>query len=216
MKNIAWLIIAVILFTSCGTSKTISNSKNVPGGARYNKLFTVSINTKKPIYELNETVYNTLIKDSFSDLRRVKFRQQLEKSLDRNFSSPRRSLVKSSEVFKLNTANSYADFINKIDSSGIQALLIVNLTDYWQSKNYTIDGDQASSSAIQNSSAGFNCYLVDMQSKKLVWSARSVVNAPETRIEVLNNTLARQLVAKLTKDGFILDDKDLITAKSGE
>lgn len=196
MKQSPLLLLALFLLAGCSTASISTVPKTVPDRP-YARILTVFVDSDMDFYRLDAETYETYLKKRFNDLDHLEYRQQLERTFGRNLTATGTGIVRSSEVFEVNTEVSYDAFMNKVKETGAEAILLVNLRNYW----YSYDNDNDLDDSEPN--ASFNCYLVDLKTLEPVWLARSVVNGIIAGYDTLNNNLARRVAAKLRKERYI-------------
>ena len=83
----------------------------------------------------------------------------------------------------------------------IDAVLVVNLTGYWQSSNTSFYNGRPYQNIEPN--AAYNCYLIDVETLKPCWMARTVVNGIWAGFDTLNNRMSQRVTNKLRQERFI-------------
>lgn len=196
MKQSIILLLAVLLLAGCSTSSISTVPKTVPNRP-YARILTVFVDSDMDFYRLDAETYENYLAKCFNDLDHLQYRQQLERTFERNLTAAGTSIVRSSDVFEVNTEFSYDAFMNKVKETGAEAILLINLRNYWYSYSNNDDRDNS------EPNASFNCYLVDLKTLEPVWLARSVVNGIIAGYDTINNNLARRVAAKLQKERYI-------------
>lgn len=202
MKTIFGALGLSFLLTGCAVSSisTVSNEKAVNP---YNQVLTLYTDAEFNFYELDSITYEQHFRRKINNLSDYDYRKQLEKTLYRNLNSNQTRIVKSSEIFKVNEDLSYGEFKDKIQRAEVDAILIINMKNYWYTTSMKTDifGQQSLS---EDPNAAFLSYLYDIQANKTVWMAKSVVSGMiYAGYETLNNTMARRVARKLSKGKYI-------------
>ncbi|RAU83911.1 hypothetical protein [Pontibacter arcticus] len=208
MKTILPVLLSVLLlFSGCATTST-STAKVRKTDKYYNGLMTLVVNTQIDFKGLDSLTYEEHIRGKFNNLENLTYRKQLEKTLARNFDRPgaQTRLVKSSDVFDLNTDLSYSQFLEKVRRTGVDGILFVKQSNYWYTTDYTTIHQTNVSNTFADSepNAAFHTYLVDTNTLQPVWYADSQVYGISAGYDTLNNHLARSLFSKLRKDKYIM------------
>jgi len=201
------LFVALFLLSGCATTST-STAKVVKPEKYYIGLLTLVVDSQVDITKLDSATYEEHIRGKFNNLENSTYRKQLEKTLQRNFERPNAQtrLVKSSDIFDLNTDVSYSQFMEKVQEIGVDGILFVKKSNYWHSTNYTTvyDNNIATTTADTQPNAAYHTYLIDTNSLLPVWYADSKVYGVYAGFDTLNNHLARSIFNKLRKDKYIL------------
>lgn len=207
MRTILPLLIAGLLFSGCAVTST-STAKVTKPDKHYIGLLTLVVNTQTEFRELDSLTYEQHIRGRFNNLENSTYRKQLEKTLARNFERPNAQLrlVKSSDVFNLNTDISYSQFLEKVKEIGVDGILFVKQSNYWHTTDYTtVHQDHVSTTTGSTQpNAAYHTYLIDTNTLKPVWYADSKVLGVSAGFDTLNNHLARSIFNKLRKDRYIL------------
>ena len=195
------LIIACLYLTGCASSKfttVINNKTPYP----YGKIMVLTIESNNDFYQLDSSSYSNTIQRSFNKIDNFDFRKQLERTVDKNLSSQNTSILKSSDFFQPNSETSYHDFLKALKESDAEAVLILNLKNYWNSNSYTINNNVISEN--QKPNALFIGYLVDLKDNKVVWAAKAVINAITIAgYDTLNSKLANKLGDNLSRGNYL-------------
>ena len=195
------LIIACLYLTGCASSKfttAINNKTPYP----YGKVMVLTVESNNDFYQLDSSSYYSIIQRSFNKIDNFDFRKQLERTLDKNLGSDNTVIIKSSDMFKPNSEISYNDFKQTLQNSGAEAVLILNLKNYWNTSSYSINNNVVSQN--QKPNALFIGYLVDLKDNKPVWAAKMVINAATIAgYDTLNSELAKKLGSNLSKENYI-------------
>jgi len=199
------LLFIAILFTSCATSYITSVVKSQPEHP-YSSIMLVCIsgNSFKGFTEEN---FNRYVQNNFNNVRHLKFRKQLEKALDRNLAPngfPR--IIKSSDVFKADETYTYEEFMAKVKRSGCEALLMINLKNYWYTTDYVTTHYQHSSVTREDDepNSSYDTYLYDVGDlENYKWIGQITVEGIYAGYDTLNNYLARRVANKLRKEKMI-------------
>lgn len=164
MKGLG-IIFVIFLFSGCATSK-ITAVVNEPAAAPYSKVVVLLIENDLDFYQLDPISYDKNIQPSFNNLDLIDFRNQLLKTFARNLNSEGTELIKSNDLYPVNTPVSFGDFTRKINESNAQAILLINLKAYWEPGNSGIHRRKELTDTSPN--ALFTCYLIDTKSGKPV------------------------------------------------
>ncbi|WP_266203290.1 hypothetical protein [Pontibacter kalidii] len=201
------LALCLLLLSGCAVTST-STAKVKKPQKQYVGLMTLVVSATAEISQLDSITYEQHIRGKFNNLENEKYRRHLEKTLVRNLDHPsaQTRLVKSSEVFDLNTDIGYSEFLQKVRATGVDGILFVKQGNYWYSTNYsTVHFEHVSSTtASSQPSTSYHTYLIDVNSMQPVWYANSLVEGISAGYDTLNNHLARSIFRKLRKDKYIL------------
>lgn len=172
------------------------------------------VQTESPMdfYQLDSVTFVNHIQKQLTSLEEAAFRQQLEKTFWNKLTAPQTVILKASDYFDVNTLVSFYHFKKKIIDLDVDAILLINVTDYRYNTltHFPVNTQQnnlrqhTSSYETSEPIAGYNCYLVDCNTLQPAWIARVTVNGIYLAgYETLNNRLAAKVGAKLRRDGYI-------------
>ncbi|MBS2211582.1 hypothetical protein KEM09_09225 [Carboxylicivirga mesophila] len=204
-QRLVILYLLAVLLTSCASSSITSIVKS-PAQRPYSSMMLV-FTTGNNFKGFTEGNYNNNVRSNFNDISYLKFRKQLEKSLERNISPggfPR--IIKSTEAFLPDEDYTYEQFKNQLKRSGCEAILVVNLGDYWTSSKYVTTYYENSSvtNEREEPNSSYNVYLYDVNDlDNYKWISEIVVNGIYAGYDTLNNYLSRRVAKRLRKDHFI-------------
>lgn len=200
MKIISTYLVLLTL-SSCATSSIHTEAlKEV--SKPYQRLLTLYIEKPLTLQHFDSTFYTDAVEDNFNDLRTLPVRAQMEKTLMRNLSYPQTQVISSSKIFGLNTAVDYALFRSKLDSTGADAILLINEDQYWETHRYNRIGSSWTADSQPNSA--FHFYLIEARSGEILWLGRCTVQGINAGYDVLNNMLARKVTRELKSKKYIL------------
>jgi hypothetical protein len=191
-----------LFLTSCAVGN-LSSSVVGEQHSFYQRLLPVFVGEKLDLSELDKTTYDAHFKGKFNSFRDSDLRKQIEESLIRYLADKKTIVAQSSKLFESNEPIAYEDFLKRLDHYEIDGILVVNLDDYWRTSRTTSSDDSNIVLYDEDPNAKFYCYLVDRQSLKLVWMARSEVNGVLGGNQPLTYTLARKVAKDLRSNGFI-------------
>jgi hypothetical protein len=201
------LLICIMSLSGCAVTSTSTVKVDQPE-KYYIGLLSLIVDSQADISELDSVTYEEQIRGKFNNLENHRYRKQLEKTLLRNFERPNAQtrLVKSSDIFDINTDITYSQFLAKLRETGVDGILFVKQSNYWYSTNYTtvLHNNVATTTSSDQPNAAFHAYLIDTHTLKPVWYADSKVYGVSAGYDTLNNHLARILFNKLRKDKYIL------------
>ncbi|AKD02573.1 hypothetical protein POKO110462_08640 [Pontibacter korlensis] len=201
------LLLCVLILSGCASTST-STAKVTKPEKYYVGFMPLVVYTNSEFSQLDSATYEEHIRGKFNNLERSMYRNQLEKTLVRNFNreNAQTRLVKSSDLFEINTDIGYREFLQKVQATGVDGILLINQSGYWHTTDYTtVHYDNVSSTtANPQPNAAYHAYLIDVHTLKPVWYANSVVTGVYAGFDTLNNHLARALFRKLRKDKYIL------------
>lgn len=160
---------------------------------------TVFVDGNFHFEKLDEDTYILSFQESLNDIDYNRFRNQLQESLKKNIESNRTVLIKSSSVFtELHRRIPYQEFKDNIDSTRTEAILVISLSNSWDSFS-VING-----SSISSKNASFKCYLYDLRNEEVVWLSKVIVNGGIlSGNKNINNKLARKIARNLYQEGFV-------------
>lgn len=199
MRKIFTYLLLPGLFSCATSSITTQNLDN--SQRHYAKILTCVIDKPLVIHEFDSAFYETSVKENFNDLGNIQVRNQLEKTLKRNLESISTEIVRSSDLFSVNEITGYSRFKEKIEKAGVEAILLINEESSWDTPSYQKVGHSIQYNGQPNTA--FHCYLIDVESGRVVWLGRCVVNGVYAGYDTLNNTLARKVAKKLRETGRI-------------
>ncbi|OKL41089.1 hypothetical protein [Pontibacter flavimaris] len=202
------LALCLLLLSGCATTYTTTAKVEKPQ-KHYIGMLSLVVNTTAEISQLDSLTYEQHIRGKFNNLENHRHRRQLEKTLARNIEQPsaQTRLVKSSDVFAMNTDISYSEFLQQVRATGVDGILLVKQSAYWHTTNsYTTVHYEYTSATTADTepNAAYHTYLIDLDSLQPVWYANSTVSGISAGFDTLNNHLARSIFRKLRKDKFIL------------
>lgn len=189
-----------LAFYSCATSSMHSEAiKEVENPRR--TILTLYIEDQLDIKKFDSVFYASNVRSHFNDLRTMPVRSQMERALKRNLSHPSNRVISSSDVFKVNEEIDYSLFRQKLDRLDVDAILLVNEDQYWETRNYSRTGSSWNKDTQPNSA--FHCYLVDIHTGEILWLGRCEVQGVFAGYENLNNLFARRVTRQLKNNGYI-------------
>lgn len=193
-------IFLLMVCTGCATSnmQTFVQSKlNTP----FYKLMIVQTEVDQEFQQLDSLSFESHIKGSLTSLSSARFREQMERSFKRKLTGPRTVVETASDHFPINSNVTYNQFKQKIKELDIDAVLVINVTGYWQSAYTSFSNGYPYQNVEPN--AAYNCYLLDVETFKPAWMSRIVVNGIWAGFDTLNNRMAQRVANKLTQGKFI-------------
>jgi hypothetical protein len=199
MKMIFTCLVIVGLY-SCATSSLHSEAKKEVLQP-YRSILTMYIEEPLTLHEFDSAFYTDNVRDRFNDLRTLPVRAQMEKTLKRNLSHPSTRVISSSEVLGVNEDLDYAVFKEKLEIANVEAILLVNEDQYWETYSYNRVGHSIERNSEPNSA--FHCYLVDVATGEVLWLGRCTVRGVFAGYENLNNMLARRVTRILKEKGYV-------------
>ncbi|MGS2738850.1 hypothetical protein [Sinomicrobium sp. M5D2P17] len=203
-KLFIFTFFALLLLGSCASGNISSYTIKEPVRI-YDKIAVVWTSSKNDITGLDSITYNETFRRNFNNLDGAKYRKQLEKTFTRNMFPTQ--VITAGELFDINRDYGYDEFIDKIEAWEAPAILVIKQAS-WQQKQH-IDGLDGDISTRYEPDAKFHVYLIDAASKENIWMATSGVSGDfYAGYETINNNLARKVVRKLRKEGYIAN-KDL-------
>lgn len=199
MKMICTFLLPFV-FYSCATSHFHAETKvNLSQPVR--SVFTLYIEEPLDLHVFDSSFFAETVNGRFNDLRTLPVRAQMEKTLKRNLSHPSTRVVASSELFGVNENFRYGEFRRRLDSAGVDAILLVNEEAYWETQSYSRVGYRRHVDTQPNSA--FHCYLIDASTGKILWLGRCSVQGVFAGYENLNNLLARKVTRMLKDNGYL-------------
>ena len=198
----SWFLILFfpLLLGSCAVAN-LSSEVVAEQQQSYQRLFPVFVSGKLDLSEINEEVYDAHFKGKFNSFRDADLRLQIEEDMVRNIGDRQTIVVQGSKIFEQNSPVAYHDFLKRLDRYEVDGILVVNLDDYWRSSSAYSDDDLVIHDEDPN--AKFYCYLVDRNTLKPVWMARSEVNGIAGGDGPLFFRLTRKVTKDLREKGFL-------------
>ncbi len=169
----------------------------------YQRLLPVFVGEKMDLSGLDRDTYDAYLKGKFNSFRDSRLRKQIEESLIRNLADKKTIVAQSSLIFEHNEPIAYEDFLKRLDHYEIDGILVVNLDDYWRTSRTTYNDESNFVLYDEDPNAKFYCYLVDRDSLKPVWMARSKVSGILGGDQPLTFRLARKVAKDLRNNGFV-------------
>lgn len=202
------LLLSITFLSGCAVSSTSTANLN-KSKKYYVGIMTLVVSIDEDFSKLDSVTYDKYVRGKFNNLENLKYRKQLEKSLQRNLmqEGTQTRIVKSEETFELNTDVSYSDFLKQVKYTGVDGILLVNQRSYWTTINsaQTVNFEYTSATTIDTEpNADFHSYLIDAESLQPVWYANTLVQGVSAGYDTLNNYLARSLYRKMRKDKCII------------
>ncbi|WP_291859492.1 hypothetical protein [Marinilabilia sp.] len=201
-ETFLFLGFSLFFMNSCAVgnlSSTLVEKDYVP----YQRLLPVYVGEKLDLSVLEEEVYDAHFKGKFNSFRDADLRKQIEESLVRNLADKKTIVAQSSKIFESNQPIAYEDFLERLDHYEIDGILVVNLDDYWRTSTNTYSDETSIILNDEDPNAKFYCYLVDRESLKPVWMARSEVNGVMGGNQALTSKLARKVAKDLRDNGLV-------------
>ncbi|RCW29184.1 hypothetical protein [Marinilabilia salmonicolor] len=199
------LLIFLVLLSGCALSNITSVSKNKTTKP-FSSFFILCVESPDEIKALNKENYENFIANNFNKIDGLNVRSQLEKTISRNLSIgnfPR--IVKSLDVFQVDEQYTYEEFMEKIGATGTEAILFVNLRNYWQSKEYVTSYYKRSSVTREElePNATYYAYLYDLRNiDEYLWLSKVNVYGINAGYDTLNNYFARRISKDLKKNKY--------------
>lgn len=193
---------SLLLLSGCAVgnlSSTLVEKDSVP----YQRLLPVFVGEKLDLSVLDTEIYQAHFKGKFNSFRDADLRMQIEESLVRNLADKKTIVAQSSKIFESNQPIAYEDFLKRLDRYEIDGILVVNLDDYWRTSTNTYSQETSIVLNDEDPNAKFYCYLVDRESLKPVWMARSEVNGIMGGNQALTSKLARKVAKDLRDNGLV-------------
>ncbi|NOW94809.1 hypothetical protein [Mucilaginibacter sp. SG564] len=187
------LSVSLFLVTGCGTTlKTVTPTQ---ADHTYKKIALTVINTHGELRDFSKQSFDSIVNPVFNNLKDIQIRTTLEEMFTRKLSSPATSIIKSSDVFKIHENVSYNDYLNRLQSSGAEAVLIIGLSTSWGSQTSTTHHNDTVTGS--NPNFLFLYYLVDLKTAQQVWLGNDRV------IYRAENVSAGDVNRALYKSGYI-------------
>lgn len=196
----------MLLLTACATSSHNSVLK-IAEEKPFNRILVVLTDDELKLTTFDSAFYVNHVQGHFNTLEDIRFRGQLERTIQRNLESKGTVVIKSSDVFPINDAIGYSTFQKSLTDLQINAILLINLRGYWTTLHTNNDGNVTS-----EPNASFNSYLIKTSNEEIVWMGHTVIRGIYAGFDTLNNSLARKIAASLRKEKLIYP-ADPITKK---
>jgi hypothetical protein len=200
MKNLLYAL-GLLLLSGCSIA-SIKSFKKQGRQQPYSRILVLLTDSDIHLTSLDSATYEAHIRNHFNSLDNARYTAQLERTLVRNLESKGTIIIKASDMFPVNDDISYDTFIQQLNRSNIQGVLLVSLRDYWQSGAMLVQSGQITT-VSQEPNASFNCYLVDRVSNQPVWMSHVVVNGIYAGYDTLNNHMARRVSSALIRGKYI-------------
>lgn len=159
------LLLSVFLGTGCAsTLKTVTSAE---ADHPYKKIALTVINTHGELRDFSKQSFDSIVNPVFNNLKDMQVRTTLEERFANKLSSPGTAILKSSDVFKIHENVSYTDYLDRLRSSGADAVLIIGLSTSWGSQTSTNHHNDTLTES--NPNFLFLYYLVDLKTTQQVW-----------------------------------------------
>lgn len=173
----------------------------------FSRVMLVCIETSNDMSQLDAPYFDQNIRKKFNDIDNLKFRTQLERTVDRNLSrNGFPEVIKSSEIFKVDEDYSFEQFYSEVKKTGAEAVLFINLRDYWMSDKY-VTSHYENTSVTRNESepnSSYYAYLYSFEDlQQYAWVGKINVSGIWAGYDTLNNYLARGIARMLSKEKYI-------------
>lgn len=162
--------------------------------------------------QLDSAFYNKYLRSDFNSLDMAKVRMDLEKRIKNNLEGIGTKITPSSDLYEVNHLYSFDEFKGTIDSNHFDAILFVNLDDWWTTSQKQIVSMSNGTHYVKTDeepNGSYKCYLYDMRMGKIVWMGTSTVWGIYAGYDTINGKLSRNLRRKLRSEGYITK-KDLV------
>jgi hypothetical protein len=199
MKIIFTCLATTVLY-SCATSSLHSDAKKEPAQP-YRNVLTLYVEEPLTLHQFDSAFFTDNVRNKFNNLGTLPLRRQLEKTLKRNLSNTSTRVISSSELFGVNDEVNYSIFKQKIESANVDAILLINEDQYWETVSYNRVGNTLETESQPNSA--FHCYFADAATGEVLWLARCTVRGIFAGYDTLNNMLARRVSRILKNEGYI-------------
>lgn len=202
-----FLFFLVTLFLhSCASMDITSVPKSQPERP-FSRVMIVCIETSDEMSQLDAPYFDENIRKKFNDIASLKFRTQLERTVDRNLGrNGFPEIIKSSEVFKVDEDYSFEQFYSEVKKTGAEAVLFINLRNYWMSDKYVTSHYENTSVTTNESepNSSYYAYLYSFEDlQKYAWVGKINVSGIWAGYDTLNNYLARGIARMLRKEKYI-------------
>jgi hypothetical protein len=164
VKYFALLLSITLGFGCSSTLKTVTSAQ---ADHPYKKIALTVINTRGELRDFSKKSFDSIVNPVFNNLKDMQVRTMLEERFAGKLSSPETSIIKSSDVFKIHENISYADYLDRLRSSGAEAVLVIGLSTSWGSQTSTTHHNETVTD--NNPNFLFLYYLVDLRSGQEVW-----------------------------------------------
>ncbi|GET26113.1 hypothetical protein [Prolixibacter sp. NT017] len=198
------IIFLSLLLNSCAVSSITTVEKDKIQRP-YSRIVVLYTGDHEEFHQLDSTTYQNFLAGKYNALKDIDFTRQINKAFQRKLQSRGTTVIKSTNIFGVNEKVSYQQFLEAIQKTGAQAILIINLKNYWHTVNTTYSSNDSGTSVTNNTepNASFLSYLVDLKSMKPVWMSKSTVLGVYAGYDTLNNHLARRVYSKLVSAHYI-------------
>jgi hypothetical protein len=159
------LLLSITLGSGC--SSTLKTVTSAQADHPYKKIALTVINTRGELRDFSKKYFDSIVNPVFNNLKDMQVRTMLEERFAGKLSSRGTSIIKSSEVFKIHENVSYADYLDRLRSSGAEAVLVIGLSTSWDSQTSTTHHNETVTDS--NPNFLFLYYLVDLRSGQEVW-----------------------------------------------
>ncbi len=200
------IALGFLLLTSCA-STYVTTLKKADLPRPFSSVMVVCIENETNVKEFNEDSFNEFIRGDFNSFENMTYRKQLERSLKRNIAKLGFPNVNTtSELFEDDEDYSYEAFMEKISKTSCQAILLINLNDYWTTTDYVTNHYENVSVTRESTEPNyrFYCNLFNIEGLgRYIWTGDIVAEGIFAGYDTLNNHMSRRLSAKLRKDKMI-------------
>ena len=190
--ELKYLALLVFLFLGTGCGTTLKTVTPTQADHPYKKIALTVIDTHDELRDFGKQTFDSIVNPVFNNLKDMPERTVLEDKFAGKLSSSETTIIKSSDVFKIHDNVSYADYLNRLRSSGVEAVLIISLNTH-----RSIIHDSNNTVTESNPSYSILYYLVDLTSAQQVWLGNDRIVFP------VENVSAGDVNRALYKSGFI-------------
>ncbi len=205
MRYFMFFLVALFLH-SCASINITSVPKSHPERP-FSRIAIVCIETSNDMKLLDASYFDANVRGNFNDVDNLKFRAQLERTVARNLgTNGYPQIIKSSEIFKVDEDYSFEQFYSEIEKTGAEAVLFINLRDYWMSTKYVTSHYENMSVTRDESepNSSYYAYLYPVNDfQKYIWVGKINVSGIWAGYDTLNNYLARGIARMLSKEKYI-------------
>ena len=189
------LFIISVILSSCASVR-VTEKMVTEDQVFYTSLMVVYSDFGPNFTQMDEDFFENAIKDRFNKLDDTRVREQLHRSLKRNFEPTPLEFME--DYFPVQAAISFEKYMEKLKNHNSRAILLINRRGFWSSSNI-IDG-----TSYTSPNASYNCFLLDKDTLEVVWMGNFVVNGTSlSGYDTIHNHLTRNLVRRLQRNKLI-------------
>lgn len=192
---------ALFAILLCGCVATLQSFNKKPLQAPYKNILVLYVEGSFDLYKLDSATYTTALQRRFNSLGSADIRIAVESRFKEELISANTKVVQSSECFEVNKDISFQEFNSKVQSIGVDAILVVN-TEKEMFANATNNNVKVNEAALR---ANLKCYLIDVKSNEPFWLGQASFDTNSVGYLTPGKALAGEVASSLINNKYIAD-----------